>query len=304
MRRAIIDLGTNTFNLLIANVIDSEIEFVYKAKMPSKLGQDGINDNFIHEDACQRGLKILKEYKKIIDKHNVNTIDAVATSAIRSAKNGKVFVDKIAQETGIEVKIISGENEAELIFKGVKESVLNIKDTYLILDIGGGSTEFILVQNNQIKYLNSFNLGMARLMDKFQPSDPITANEILDIENYLEKALKDFFDEIKAFNVKTLIGSSGSFDTLLSMVSHCFFHPGVFKKNLSSEIDNKHFNHLYNVIIKSNLVERRAIPGMDLVRVEMMVLAMIFTNFIIRKMGINKLMQSRYALKEGLLFSM
>jgi len=303
MRTAVIDLGTNTFNLLIADVIGKEVEFVYKAKMPSKLGEDGINSSRIHEDAFARGLNILREYKKIIDKHSVDSVHAIATSAVRSASNGDEFIKNIADKTGIEVQLITGEQEAKLIYKGVKESISD-EENYLILDIGGGSTEFILVVDNQIKELKSFKLGMARLMEKFQPSEPITKHEIWAIESYLQYELKEFLDEIKKANVKILIGSSGSFDTILSMVAHNFFKPGHFKKKLSSEFEREHFSYLYKVLIQTNLKERREMPGMDLVRVEMMVLAVVFTNFIIRELGITKLMQSRYSLKEGLLFSL
>ena len=301
MRTAVIDLGTNTFNLLIADVIGKKIEFVYKAKMPSKLGENGINNSMIHEDACSRGINILRQYKKIIDKHRVDNTLAIATSAVRTALNGQQFVDNILEKTGFKVDVITGQREAELIFKGVEQSLLD--ETYLILDIGGGSTEFILVENNKVKTLKSFPLGMARLAERFSPSDPITKEEIWSIESYLKYELKDFLEEVRTNNIQTLVGSSGSFDTILSMIAHQFFKPTYFKKQLSSEFEKEHFNYLYQIIIQTNIVERRKIPGMDLIRVEMMVLAMIFTNLIVQELGITKLMQSRYALKEGLLFS-
>jgi exopolyphosphatase/guanosine-5'-triphosphate,3'-diphosphate pyrophosphatase len=304
MRKAIIDLGTNTFNLLIANIEGGKVEFVYKAKMPSKLGEDGINNFIIHEDACSRGIRILKEYKKIIDKHGVETVHAIATSAVRTASNGQEFVDKIADATGIHVDVISGEREAELIYKGVHESYQEENANYLILDIGGGSTEFILVENNKVSELRSFKLGMARLMEKFQPSDPMTQEEIENIKLYLKEELGDFFKILKAKDFDTLIGSSGSFDTILSMIAHEYFKPGYFKKKLSSSIDKVHFIHMHDLIVNSTLSERREMPGMDLIRVEMMSLAMIFTKFVFDELQINHLVQSKYALKEGLLFSL
>jgi len=304
MRTAVIDLGTNTFNLLIADINGAEIDFVYKAKMPSKLGEDGINDSILHEDACSRGVKILREYKKIIEKHGVEEVHAIATSAVRSANNKDLFIKNIAEKTGIHVNVISGQEEAELIYKGVNRTLNDNEGNYLILDIGGGSTEFILIENNQLKTLKSFPLGMARLMDKFKPSEPITNQEIWSIESYLKLELGDFLKEIKSSNIKTLVGSSGSFDTILSMIAHQFYKAGHFRKNLSNEFEREHFNYLYQVLIQTNLKERREMPGMDLIRVEMMVLAVIFTNFIIRELGLVKLMQSRYSLKEGLLFTL
>ena len=303
MRIAVIDLGTNTFNLLIADINNDEVEFVYKAKMAAKLGEDGINNGNIHEDACKRGIQILKEYQNIISEHKVDQVRAIATSAIRSASNGREFVEKVIAETGICIDVISGKKEADFIYKGVNKTIVEQEDNYLILDIGGGSTEFILVEDNKVKSLNSFQLGMARLLEKFKPSEPITEEEILDIEDFLEKELKPYLEIVKTNNVKTLIGSSGSFSTILSMIAHNYYEPRYFKKNLSSIFEKKHFNYVYDIIIKTDLEQRKMIPGMDLVRVDMMVMAMIFTNFIIRKLGITKLMQSRYSLKEGVLFS-
>jgi exopolyphosphatase/guanosine-5'-triphosphate,3'-diphosphate pyrophosphatase len=304
MRKAIIDLGTNTFNLLIASVEGKEVEIVYKAKMPSKLGEEGINSLHIHEDARSRGIRILKEYKKIIDKHGVQAVHAIATSAVRTATNGKEFVNQIAQETGIYVDIISGEKEAELIYRGVNQSYNKGDGNYLILDIGGGSTEFILVENNKISELRSFKLGMARLMEKFNPSDPMKPEQVKEIRAYLKTELDEFFSLLKTKHFDTLIGSSGSFDTILSMIAHKYFKPGHFKKKLSSNIANEHFLELHDAIVASTLCERHQMPGMDLIRIEMMPLAMVFTKFVYDELNVENLAQSRYALKEGLLFSL
>lgn len=304
MRTAVIDLGTNTFNLLIADVSSNSIDFIYKAKMPSKLGEDGINNSQISTDARRRGVHIIKEYQKIIKKHCVQKVHAIATSAVRSAENGQEFVKEIEDATGVVVNVISGIKEAELIYNGVKETIPEQEQNYLILDIGGGSTEFILVKNNKVESLNSLNLGMARLIERFEPSEPITKQEISDINAYLSVELKQLSEELRNANVKTLVGSSGSFDTLLSIIAHQFYAPGHNKKKLSSRFEKEHFDKIYQLIISSTLEERREIPGMDLVRVEMMVLAMIFTKFIIDEFEIAKLMQSRYSLKEGVLFSL
>jgi exopolyphosphatase/guanosine-5'-triphosphate,3'-diphosphate pyrophosphatase len=139
MRIAVIDLGTNTFNLLI---VDSDKNGTYSIlvneKLPVKLGAGGIGKRIITPEAVERGIAALKEQKKTIDNYHTDHIHAFATSAIRSADNGKEFADRIKKEVGINLEIITGEKEAELIFKGISQSVPLDAEKILVLDIGGG----------------------------------------------------------------------------------------------------------------------------------------------------------------------
>ncbi len=301
MHKAVIDLGTNTFNLLIADVNMGELKVLFKTKMPAKLGEGSIGQSIISDKAMQRGLDILKTYRGIIQEHQVIDIRAFATSAVRSSKNGKDFVDKIKQETGIQVNIISGIEEAELIYEGVKNAY-RAESSYVILDIGGGSTEFIVVENHQVVDLQSFDLGMARLLDLFQPSDPISTKEIADIFAYLSKSLMPFLQSIRDRGIRTLVGSSGSFDTLISIMEHRFSQQVGVENKLSHHISIEHFNQIYHQIVGATLAERKTIKGMDLMRVEMMALAVVFIRFIIEELNINTLVQTQYALKEGAFF--
>ncbi len=302
MRKAIIDLGTNTFNLLISDVKGSDANILYSTKQPAKLGEGSINDNIINEKAIGRAVRILKEYKGTIDHYRVDSLRAIATSAVRSALNREHFVSLIKDETGISVDVISGLKEADLIFKGVSKAFTKER-SFVILDIGGGSTEFIFVKNGEVAELKSFDLGMARLMEKFKPSNPMTKPEVDQINHYLEKHLHHFLDKLKQEKVKILVGSSGSFDTVLSMVAHRFFSPDVFSQNLSTEIACEQFDVIYKMLIESTLEEREKMPGMSLIRVEMMPLSVVFIKFVKEYLGIDTLVQSEYSLKEGLLFS-
>lgn len=302
MRRAVIDLGTNTFNLLIADVEAHKINFVYKAKMSAKLGENGINESLISRNAINRAVSIIKEYHKIIQKHRVHSVNAIATSAVRSAHNGLEFKQILKDKTGIEIEIISGEKEAQLIYNGVKESLPSNLSSYLILDIGGGSTEFILVKNGLPEVLKSFNLGMARLLERFTPSDPILPSEVEQVRAYVKEKLAAFFRLIRSYDIDTLVGSSGSFDTILAMIAHRFFEAKFFKKNSSSIIELSHFDSVFEQTVWASHAERQAIPGMDLIRVEMMPLALIFVQVVVEELNIKNIFQSKYALKEGLLF--
>lgn len=142
MTAAVIDLGTNTFHLIIAELSATEPNILYKTNVPVKLGEGRINDNVIIPAAFERGIATLKEFKQEIEKHQVDVVKAIATSAIRSAENGQDFVKAAREQAGIEISIVDGNQEADYIYHGVKATGL-INCTSLIIDIGGRQTRQI-----------------------------------------------------------------------------------------------------------------------------------------------------------------
>src|SRR5690606_9298221 len=138
MRIAAIHLGSNTFHLLIAEYKSSQIDIIYKTNKPVRLSENITQYNRIIPTAFERGIACLTEYKTIMDEFQVEKLHAVATSAIRSATNGQEFIEQVKLSTGIKIEIISGQQEAALIYEAVKVSGA-IKDRTLIMDIGGGS---------------------------------------------------------------------------------------------------------------------------------------------------------------------
>ncbi|MCC6689956.1 MAG: phosphatase, partial [Bacteroidia bacterium] len=159
---AVIDLGTNTFNLLIAELLAAgKYRILYNTKLPVKLGKGGINKNQLLPDAMERGINALNDYKNIIAQYNVAKTYAFATSAMREATNSNEFIKRI-HELGISVDVISGDREAELIYKGVRLAIDIGEQHVVVMDIGGGSTEFIIANNKQILWKKSFLLGVSR----------------------------------------------------------------------------------------------------------------------------------------------
>lgn len=299
MRIAIIDLGTNTFNMLIADVeADRQIKTVYQKKLPAKLGQGGINKNEIGPEAFSRGLAFLKEHTATITQFNVDKTIAIATSAIRSAKNGPGFVLRAKQETGIEIEVIDGDREADLIFLGVSQLIPFSGEFNLVLDIGGGSCEFILANRDGVEFRKSYDLGMARLIERFNFSDPVTKTEIGEVKAYLESELKDFVALMKKYPLKTLTGTSGSFDTLANMLSLHFSRSALVSHTVF-KIEISQLRELIEMMYSTTLQQKKEIPGMDLMRIEMIVPACIFIQFVIDSLGIQLIFQSPYAIKQG-----
>jgi len=299
MSIAILDFGTNTFNLLIAERKERSFNILHSSKQPVKLGRGGIQISHITPDAFERGFVAIQNHMEIINSFGVEEILAFATSAIRNAINGEEFVEEVKQRFGFWVTVIPGEREAELIYKGVVQAVPFTEKKVMILDIGGGSNEFIICNRDGIVWKHSFELGMARILELFDLSDPITYEEIKAIESYFKQELQPLFEMVKKEKPLTLIGASGSFDTFHSLIRER-------RRNLPDgsygrEIPMNEYRKLHNILIHSNLEERKTMPGMEPVRVEMIVAATIFVSFVISECHIKHLSHSEFALKEGVI---
>ncbi len=302
MRLAIIDLGTNTFNLLIADLLkDGSYKRVYKTKIAVKLGEGGINNNHIEPVPFKRGIKALKKHKETIDEYKVDKIIAFATSGIRSASNGNDFVQKTKEEVGLEIQVISGEREAELIYYGIQQAVKLSDATSLIIDIGGGSTEFIIANKDTIFWKHSFLLGAARLLERFNPSDPMTEKEAESLNNYLIAELAPLFEAVKKYPITEMVGSSGSFDSLAEMIAHKYYSIDILKDVTEYTFNLEDCYQIYLQLLTSTKAERMQMPGLSEMRVDMMVISAIFVHLIITQLGIEKMRLSRYSLKEGVL---
>lgn len=301
MRYAIIDLGTNTFNLLVAEKgPDNSISLIDEVKLPVKLGEGGITKKLITPEAWKRGIDAIKKHIDTARNYKSEKILAFATSATRNASNGIDFTNEILDRFGVKVNIIDGQSEAEYIYYGVRQVVKMSDKIHLIMDIGGGSNELILADSKKIYWMHSFDLGVSRLLHTFLPSDPITLNEITRIENYFNQALKPFFEQIEIYKPQILIGSSGSFDTYRSMLT---YEGAINKsKNHSAELPVEKYFQLHERFILSKKEERLGMKGLEPMRVDFIVMASLFTNFILRKTEIKQMYQSDFALKEGALW--
>lgn len=304
MRVAVIDIGTNTINLAIATVSSDSYQIIYSSKEPAQLGRGGINDGIILPEAIERGLNAIRRHVDIISQFNVDKTIAIGTSIMRNASNGVDFARQIKSMFDIDVRIISGDEEAQMIFDGVKQVMPIGIDRVLILDIGGGSDEFIIANKDGIIWKQSYELGLARLLDKFHPSDPITATEIKAIENYIRSELTTLYEALHNYPTTTLIGTSGSFDTIAAIVAGNK-HPNInVKLTTSYNITVPNFEEIHRKVISSTIEQRKEMKFMDPNRVELIVPGSLFINFIVREMRIEQISQCNYALKQGAVYQL
>jgi exopolyphosphatase/guanosine-5'-triphosphate,3'-diphosphate pyrophosphatase len=301
---AVLDLGTNTFNLLTVNIDNNVKTVIHEDRVPVKIGKDGIQNKIITEDACNRAIEAVKYFKKTLDFYEVEKVQAVATSAFRNAQNGQELARRIKNETGIEIQIIDGNKEAELIYYGVKSGMTIGEDVSLIMDIGGGSVEFIICDENHIFWKKSYEIGAQRLLDKFHQIDPIPKENIEQLYSFLENNLQELDEQVKLLKPTVLIGSSGTFDTLCEIyiaennIDHTLDIGSEF------ELPIKYFDNIFSSIVTKNVKERLEIKGMSPMRVDMIVVACCIINYVIKKYKMKRIRTSFYSLKEGLLYIM
>lgn len=300
---SILDLGTNTFNLLIVRVENGVVgEKLYNKKIPSKIGMGGINNALISEEAFARGIDALCSHKKTIDYYKTDKLFAFGTSALRNASNSHDFVEAARKKAGIDISIISGIEEAELIFHGNKLAFeWEPEKPYLIMDIGGGSNEFIIADTIGVKWMHSFELGVSRLLQKFHPSAPITEHEQKTISEYINQNLQLLYDAVEKYSVSTLIGSSGSFDTFRSVIE---INSKQIVNGNAYEIALEDYYSLQKRIYQSTREEISAIEGMDQSRVEMIALACLLVDNVLKHCGIEQIIQSSFSLKEGAIWKL
>lgn len=292
-RIAVIDLGTNTFNLLIADVSADQIDVIHSEKDGVALGMGGLNDGVITADAILRALKTMSHFNKMCDVHYVDDIRAFGTSAIRDAINGKDFVQMIEKETGIHVDIISGEQEANYIYQGVKWTY-DFTETSMVMDVGGGSTEFIFADEDGVKDLVSLNIGVSRIFQELSLNDPLTPEDCILVENWIAERANKF---IVGKQCDTLVGASGCFETFYEMIYRQSF-PSMTD---ALELPINEFLDVLERIISSSQSERDVNPHIIPIRRKMAPIAAIKTRWVVKQLGVKKVIVSPCSLKEGVL---
>jgi exopolyphosphatase / guanosine-5'-triphosphate,3'-diphosphate pyrophosphatase len=302
-RIAIIDMGTNTFHLLLAEADEKGYHITYRDRLAVKIGKGGINQGVITEEGIQRALVAMQSFQNTMNEHGVTSVYAFGTSALRNAANKEEVAARIKNLTGIDIHIISGDLEAQYIYEGVKAALGLGDENNLIIDIGGGSVEFIIGNHDRVIWKRSLEIGAQRLLEKFQKNDPITAEEIAALNRHFEKELVPVNEALKLYPTGILVGSSGSFDTLSDIF--CAQHD-IHKspEEVETPLSIEGFYDIYDQLIHKNREERMRIPGMIEMRVDMIVVACCLIHYLIEKHSFKRIRVSTYSLKEGVLSTM
>ncbi|MBR9920791.1 MAG: exopolyphosphatase [Bacteroidetes bacterium] len=296
-RVGVIDLGTNTFHLLIVELKDGHpFREIHRERRFIKMAEGGIET--IAEAPFQRGLDAMIAFRRILEEKEVDQVRAFGTAALRTASNGAEFVSAVKAGTGLDIELISGDREAELIHKGVAQAVPLKPETDLIMDIGGGSVEFILANQSEVFWARSFPVGVAVLYRNFHKNDPIPKQSIQDLEAYLRETLKPVWQMALKYLPARLIGASGTFDVIEAILAEGKTHPNHAK------VDVAPFYPLADQLIQSTQADRLEMDGVPASRADMIVVAILLIREVLNQLNIQQIVISEYAMKEGMIAEM
>jgi exopolyphosphatase/guanosine-5'-triphosphate,3'-diphosphate pyrophosphatase len=306
-RVALIDMGTNTFHLLIVEMPTTpgdKPHILLRTKAGVRLGEGGISKGIIAPEPYARALHTLAGFKEEIELHQAQEVRATATSAMRVTKNGPDLVRDIFEQTGIQVNVIPGDREAELICEGVRQAVDLGTEAQLIVDIGGGSVEFIIANQATIFWKQSFEIGAQRLLDKFfpDPSGVFPAAAVEAEQEYLASVLTPLIEAVQRYRPVGLVGASGSFDSLADMQLGQLRTENQLPP--STELAFESFQSSYRHLLSGNHEQRLALPGILPMRADMLVVASVLIDYVLGITEITRIRTSAYALKEGVLAEM
>jgi exopolyphosphatase / guanosine-5'-triphosphate,3'-diphosphate pyrophosphatase len=295
-RYGVIDLGTNTFHLLIAERDGNGFKELCRLRHFVKLAEGGIQT--IGEAPYRRGMQAIRQFKTHLDEYDAKRVVATGTAALRTAGNGPEFIRQVEMETGIRVELITGDREAQLIHKGVIQAFPPGGEHMLIMDIGGGSVEFIIADGNGIAWAQSFPIGVAVLYKNFHRCDPISDDEIRQIDSFLSRQLAPLLEVLQQHPVDMLVGSSGTFDVLESMLVTHKPNP-LYSRLVPPDFYTVLPQFLYST--HQERIDRQDLPD-D--RADMFVVALLLIDYILRNVPIREIVVSQYAMKEGILCEM
>lgn len=293
MRIAVIDLGTNTFHLLIVELTDDGFKEIHRNRQFIHLAENGITT--IGDAPYARALKTMNQFGLDIIRYGAQKVIAKGTAALRCAANGAQFIAEVKTQTGILIETISGDEEAKLIYYGVRQAVEMTEEKMLIMDIGGGSVEFIIANKNQKFWAQSFPIGVAVLFQKFHHQEPIAKSDLKALQDFLQTTLEPLKSALNEYPADILIGASGTFDVLeqAMTVNH--------QSANSADIEISEFWPLHNRLIAASLDERFEMKDISNHRAKLIVVAVALVDFVLNHFQMKHIKVSNFAMKEGMI---
>jgi exopolyphosphatase/guanosine-5'-triphosphate,3'-diphosphate pyrophosphatase len=293
MKVAAIDVGTNSFHLLIARVgADGSVESLERAKEMVRLGDSAFR-GYIAPEAFQLGVETIRRFRGIAERAACDAIIAVATSAVREADNGGDFVRAIRDESGIELTVIRGDEEARLIYLGARSSLHLAGKRALIVDIGGGSVELIVGDARQSFYSTSLKLGVLRLLEQWKPSDPITPDQRARLAEELHRALEVPAAAIRRIGFDLFAMTSGTARQVADLI------PATTPEK-PRRVAFRDLYALEDRLCLSTAPERARIVGLDGKRVDSIIPGVILVRSLLEMMHADEYILCDAALREGL----
>src|SRR5947208_12783894 len=303
VRLAAIDVGSNSVHVVVADVsADGRVEVVDRVKEMVGLGRGRFTTGRLPPAAMDLAVGAVKTFARLAHARRVVRMRAVATSAVREARNGMAFVRRLRRETGLPVKVITGAEEARLIFRAAQHALGLRGGPHLLLDVGGGSVELVLVQQGRPLWLRSLPLGAARLVERFLTSDPPTKRQIQRLEKHLARELGSLLTSARHAGVARVIGTSGTVNTLVAMAAAA--RGQDLPRLHGARATAREVARMRRSLLALSAGRRAELPGMDAKRVDLMPAAAVLADFVLARTGAAELMACAWALREGVLLDL
>ena len=300
MKIGTIDIGTNSMRLLIADYKNNKIENRKKYVNTTRIGQGVDKEGYITREALERNLNALKGFSDKCKEERCDKVYCMGTSALRDSKNGKVFADEAKILTGIDVNIICGEEESNLGFMGVLEGTEgNKKEDILVIDIGGGSTEFIVGNDCRIKFCKSENVGALRMTEKFITTDPIINEEFNNMATYIEDTILPTIEILKTMKISKLVGIGGTITSLSAINQQLDVYS--MEKIHNSVVTKKDLENILQNLKNMTLNDKKKLKGLQPKRADIITAGVEILYIIMEKLEFEKIIISEYDNLEGLI---
>ena len=302
MRVATVDMGTNSMRLLIADYEDNKIINRKKYVEVTRIGKGVDEKGMISKDSINLNSEVLERFINLAKSKNCEKICVIGTSALRDSKNSEEFVKKAYEKTGINVEIISGEMEANLGFLGIK-SILDEKKYTLTIDIGGGSTEFILGNNHgDLVFSKSENIGVVRLTERFLKDDIPTDIQIIEMNKYIEAVTSDTIEMLKTYDIGKVIGIGGTATSISAIIQQMEIY--CSDKVHNSKIYYDEIVDIYKNLKSMTIQEKKMIVGLQPKRADVIFTGVCIMKKIMSMLDIEYITVSEYDNLEGMIYFM
>jgi exopolyphosphatase/guanosine-5'-triphosphate,3'-diphosphate pyrophosphatase len=298
-RIAAIDIGSNSIRCIIAETTkEGAFKILDDEKATVRLGEKLAKTGVISEEASNRAIEAIRRFQKLVTGLKVEAVEAVATSAVRTATNGKQLVATLSKELGHDIRIISGEEEAELTAASALANFDMYGKRYAMIDIGGGSVEIITAYGIHVEEFYSLDLGAVVMTDRFLTSDPIAETELRKLQRHIRESLKRTFSG-KKISVDSLIGSGGTLTAIGCMTMQ--MRKDNYVSIHGSEVLRAEVVHLLAMLTHKDLKGRRTIPGLNQDRADIIVAGVVVIDELMRFFEANRLLVNERGIREGLL---
>jgi len=299
MRVAAIDIGTNSIRLLKAEIIDGKLISGDKALDMTRIGE-GVNETgMLSEAGMKRSVKALAAFAQEAQAWGAKHIFALATSAVRDAKNREVFLKRVKEVCGLEIEVISGEQEAKIGFVGVLAGLTNLEGQLLVIDVGGGSTELIVGDALGIQFAYSANVGAVRMTGKHITTDPISNIECENVKVDIAKITSEVLMELKKYNITKAIGIGGTATTLGAMKLEMETYDRFVIQN--SSITNKEIKKINKSLEALSVEERKKIKGLQPKRADIILAGSMVVEHVLENLELEEMYISDFDNLEGCL---